>query len=63
MVQRKRPKIEVRESQFYIRKLSKAGGSRYLNVGTILPREWEWMRVSIVEIDNDTCILKLNKVS
>ena len=34
------------EGVFYLRKLTKSGGSRYLSVGKILPETWENVKVT-----------------
>lgn len=48
---------------FFHRKLAKSGGSRYLAVGKILPGDWQFVRVSVEKIEDEVCILKIEKLA
>lgn len=48
---------------FYIRKLAKSGNSRYLSVGSILPKEWLAVKVFVVEATHDHWVLRLEAIS
>tara|TARA_Y100000310_G_scaffold154415_1_gene153969 strand:+ start:1540 stop:1731 length:192 start_codon:yes stop_codon:yes gene_type:complete len=39
----------VSDNTFYLRKLTKAGSSRYLSVGTLLPKDWTAVKVYVVD--------------
>lgn len=59
--------IEVKEepekvSLFYLRKLTKSGASRYLSIGKILPSEWDAVKVFVVEITGEVCVLRLELI-
>jgi len=47
---------------FFVRKLTKAGGSRYLSITNILPKEWTAVKISVESLDKETCLLKLEKI-
>ena len=50
---------KVDTQPFYLRKLAKSGSSRYLSVGTILPKDWEAVKVYVVYLDSQKCILEI----
>lgn len=45
-----------------IRRLVKAGSTRYLAVGTLVPAEWSDVKVSVELEDTDICIIKLENI-
>lgn len=47
---------------FDIRKLSRSGKTRYLSVGTILPLEWQAVKVFTMEVKRDYCILRIEPI-
>lgn len=44
---------------YYLRKLARSGSSRYLSVGTMLPKDWEAVKVYVQDLDSQGCILKI----
>jgi len=52
----------IRADSFVLRKLSKAGAARYLSIGTILPKEWEAVKVYVVSQDATTYVLRLEQI-
>ena len=62
MVQYGRP-IELGKTKpFTIKKIAKSGSSRYLSVGTILPPDWEAVKVFVEKINGGVCILRLEQI-
>jgi len=58
------PAVKVPEPQeFHLRKLARSGISRYLSVGTLLPIEWEAVKVYIDKQDSSTCVLRLELIT
>lgn len=56
---------EMREKasqQFQLRKLTKAGSSRYLSVGKILPTDWQAVKVYVERLDSGVCVLRLVQI-
>jgi len=47
---------------FYVRTLTKSGRSRYLSLGTIVPKSWEAVKVTVDEIDLTHCVLRLEQI-
>jgi len=47
---------------FYYRKIAKSGNSRYLSVGTILPKDWEIVKVFVTWEGKQTVCLKLEVI-
>lgn len=55
-------KLEVKRvgtGAFYTRKLTKTGGTRMLSVGRVLPTDWQVVKLSVVKLEGDECILRL----
>ncbi len=50
MTSKPEAKKEPLGQNFYIRRLNKAGGSRYLSVGKILPVDWEAVKVYVRDL-------------
>lgn len=46
----------------YVRKLNKAGGSRYLSVGKILPPDWEVVKVYVNHSLGGAIVLRLIQI-
>jgi len=58
-------KEKVREQaarQFYIRRLTKSGASRYLSIGTLLPLDWQAVKVYVEQLDKGICVLRLVQI-
>ena len=55
-------KVLVESKPLYIRKLTKSGNTRYLSIGTIIPAEWENIKIVVEEQSKDVCILKLEPI-
>lgn len=51
-----------RVSAFYPRKIGKAGGTRTLSVGSILPASWQVVKVTVLKLEGDECILSIKKL-
>ena len=55
-----KPKVKrALAGEFYPRKLSKTGGTRMLSVGRVLPKDWQMVKLEVVKLEGDECILKL----
>ncbi len=50
------------DASFYLRKLSKAGGARYLSVGRILPPDWHAVKIYMACQADGVIILKLIQI-
>lgn len=47
---------------FSVRKIAKSGNTRYLSVGSILPPEWEVVKVTVLKIEGGVCVLRLEQI-
>jgi len=45
-----------------LRKLTKAGGARYLSVGTLLPQDWQAVKVYVSPVNQDIIELQLVRI-
>lgn len=45
--------------EYFIRKLAKSGSSRYLSISTILPKDWEAVKIYVESLSPDGCLLKI----
>lgn len=61
MVSDKKVKLK-RSDSFYSRKIGKAGGTRTLSVGNILPRDWQVVKVTVKEFSDRECILRIERL-
>lgn len=61
MQQRKFIKPE-RHTAFYPRRLVKTGSTRMLAVGKVVPQDWEMVKVSLVKLEGNECIIKLERL-
>lgn len=52
----------VNSKPFYPRKIGKAGHTRTLSVGRILPNDWEMVKVSVLKLEGKECILKVERL-
>jgi len=50
------------DRSFYLRKLTKAGGARYLSVGKILPPDWEAVKVYVGTPHSGMIIMQLIQI-
>lgn len=50
---------QVDRTTFYLRKLAKSGHARYLSVGTILPLDWEAVKVYVESQSAEDCLLRI----
>ncbi len=55
-------KEKPKDESFYLRKLAKSGGSRYLSVGKILPEDWQAVKVYVIQLKKGICVLKLEQI-
>ena len=62
MVTEKVNKPLVESKPFFVRKLTKAGGSKYLSIGSILPTDWEACKVIVERLDGGVYILRLEQI-
>jgi len=53
---------KLRDKSFYLRKLTKAGGARYLSVGKILPPDWQAVKVYVGTPADGIIILQLIQI-
>jgi len=56
---KKRP---VESKPLYLRRLAKAGSSRYLSLGTIVPKDWLNVKVYVEQISDKCCVLRIEPV-
>lgn len=63
MVIEKRKVSKQASSQFYHRKLARAGSTRYLAVGKILPSSWSFVQVEVKGLTDKECLLKISKLA
>jgi hypothetical protein len=57
-----KPKVDGQKSltqDYYLRKLAKSGSSRYLSISTILPRDWEAVKVYVDSLSPESCTLRI----
>jgi len=47
---------------FQVRRLTKSGSSRYLSIGTVLPQDWEIVKVFVEKLDGGVCVLRLEQI-
>jgi len=50
------------DKSFYLRKLTKAGGARYLSVGKILPSDWQAVKVYVSLLADGSIALRLIQI-
>lgn len=55
-------KEKLQDKSFYLRKLTKAGGARYLSVGKILPLDWQAVKVYVGTPTDGSITLKLIQI-
>ena len=53
----------VKSSSFVIRKLASSGSSRYISTNKLVPKDWEAVKVYVVELKGDYCVLRLQKIA
>ena len=51
-----------KQNSFYPRKIGKAGHTRTLSVGKILPSDWAMVKVSVLKLEGKECILRIEKL-
>lgn len=44
---------------FYVRTLARSGGTRYLSLGAILPKEWEVVKIYVEGQSPNSCLLRI----
>lgn len=60
MEMNQKPKTErIEAGEFYPRKIAKSGNDRYIAVTRILPKDWQMVKLSVVKLEENECILKL----
>lgn len=45
--------------EYHLRKLVRSGNSRYVSVSTILPKDWEAVKVYVDSLSSDSCVLRI----
>lgn len=61
MVQNEKVKPK-RSDSFFSRKIGKAGGTRTLSVGNILPRDWQVVKVTVQEFTDKEYLLRIERL-
>ena len=58
-----KPKIRrTKSGEFFPRKVARSGNARYVAVTRILPKDWEMVKLSVVKLEGDICILRLQRL-
>jgi len=58
-----KPKVKgITSGEFYPRKIARSGHARYIAVTRILPKDWSMVKLSVVKLEGDECILRLIKL-
>jgi len=58
-------KLRVKQRKratFFPRKLVGSGGTRTLAVGRILPADWGMVKISVLKLEGNECIIRLEKL-
>lgn len=55
-------KTPKKQAPFYHRKVAKSGGSRYILVGNILPKDWLIVKIKPLKLKGRVCVLELTKL-
>jgi len=53
----------LKTTSFILRKVARSGSSRYISVNKLLPDNWQAVKVYVIEITGDYCVLKLVKIA
>lgn len=61
VIEKKRERVQSLPV-FYPRKIGKAGSTRTLSVGKILPSDWAVVKVTIEKLEGNICILKIERL-
>jgi len=61
-VKEKNNKLTTAVQEYKIRKIAKAGNSRYLSVGTILPADWEAVKMFVDKAGKQTFVIRLEQI-
>lgn len=55
-----KPKVkQSKGTEFYARRVARSGNSRYIAVSRILPKHWNMVKINVVKLEGDECILRL----
>ena len=61
MVDKLAPKAEV-ETPFRHRKVARSGGSRYIAVTGMVPKDWHIVKMQVLKLEGSVCVLELTKL-
>lgn len=53
---------QPQSGEFHARKIARSGNARYIAVSRILPKDWNMVKLSVVKLEEDECILRLVKL-
>ena len=62
MVTQKQTKVSAKQQTFYHRKITKAGGTRTLALGRMIPDDWLLVKCRVVKIEGKVCLIELIKL-
>uniref|UniRef100_A0A6M3LVK1 Uncharacterized protein n=1 Tax=viral metagenome TaxID=1070528 RepID=A0A6M3LVK1_9ZZZZ len=62
MVTEGSPKVPKKQAPFYHRKVARSGGSRYISVGNVLPKDWHIVKIRVQRLGDRVCVLELTKL-
>jgi len=54
-------KLNISKS-FYHCKIARSGGSRYIAIGRILPPDWHFVKLTVLKLEDKSCLLQLQKL-
>ena len=55
------PKL-VESGSFWIRKLTKSGGTKYLSITTILPSTWQAVKIKAIVESDEVYVLRIEPI-
>lgn len=61
MVNTKQTKLPL-AGETFPRKIAKSGNARYIAVSRVLPMDWQMVKLSVLKLEGNECILKLEKL-
>jgi len=53
---------KLNEKPFYSRRIGKAGATRTLSVGRILPSDWTIVKVVVEKLEGEECVLRITRL-
>jgi len=52
-------RVKLVTKDYFIRKLARSGSSRYISVSTILPKDWEAVKIVVENLSTEGCLLRI----